>query len=582
MSRKLPTVLARVVPCAVALATMLGGCGSIRLDRGLPVLATSPDAQLISGTEGLPDLQRGNEARLSGRLDDAERDLKPLAERGYPDAQLYLAAVYGRRESNEAQDQAIHWYRVVLPRRPEATVPLARVLMRRGDRASVQEAEQLLLRPVTADRRAATDAALLELYGLFPQSDRGHNAPALAQAASQSNEVELRIAAIGWYRAMVGEPGNPKRLRELCEKHRDVAPACYVDLATYYRYSGKLEELDGLITQAIAALQKPALAGNFDTLKFDPIVLPPIAGQLAVAMVDQPLVSGLSAIEDDFEPAGDDSATQAEAIAESGSGDESSAALTAASFAKPAQPASGAAPLKAGPSLQAGAAPVIAKPELADRVLRWMLQQPGAMPVEAAGVAVRFPYLLPDVDIEAILKGGAAANMPRASLHLGDLYYFNQRVPRAAALGEASLQHCLQFRETSAPGYYRLGRLYQRGYLGQPDPQKAVDSFLYAARRRLSAADMHLARLFYDTPGTRINRVNSYVFARFAEDAGMPVVVRTLRRGVFGTYPLLDRLRVEMTEDEIRQADSLYEQEREFHIVTRQPVSPAVWVKEAG
>jgi TPR repeat protein len=557
---------------------MLAGCGGgVKVDRGLPALAKSPDAWLISGAEGLPDLQRGNEARLSGRLDDAERDLKPLAERGYPDAQLYLAAVYGQRESNEAQDEAIRSYRAVLPTRPEAAVPLARALTRRGDRESVREAEKLLQQPVTADRRSATHAALLDLYGLFPQFDDERRAPALAQAASTSDEVELRIAAIGWYHAAIGEPGNAKRLRELCEKNRDVAPACYVDLATYYRYSGKNEELNELITQAIAALQRPSLAGNFDTLKFDPIALPPVASRLAVAMVDQPLESALAGL-DDFEPL-DDSATEAEAIAESGSADEVAAAVVATSLEKPAQvpPSSGATQ----PAPQSTAPPVNAKPELADRVLRWMLQQPGAMPVEAAGVAVRFPYLLPDVDIEAVLKVGAEANIPRASLYLGELYYFNQRVPRAAALGEASLQRCLQFRETIAPGYFRLGRLYQRGYLGRPDPQKAVDSFLYAARRRVTAADMHLARLFYDSPGTRINRVSSYVFARLSEDAGMPVVVHTLRHGELGAYPLLDRLRMEMTEGEMQKAEALYGQEREFHIVTRAPVSPEVWVKEA-
>jgi TPR repeat protein len=579
MSGKGLSVRALTAAMVATITGMLSGCaGGVKVDRGLPVLAKSPDAWLIRGAEGLPDLQRGNEARLSGRLDDAERDLKPLAERGYPDAQLYLAAVYGQRESIEAQDEAIRMYRAVLPRRPEAAVPLSRALARRGDRESVREAERLLLQPVTADRRATTHAALLDLYGLFPQFDAERRAPELAQSASTSDEVELRFAAIGWYRAAIGEPGNAKRLRELCEKHHDVAPACYVDLATYYRYSGKDKELNELITQAIAALQKPALAGNFDTLKFDPIALPPIASRLAVAMVDQPLESAVAGIEDDFEPL-DDSATEAEAIAESGSADEIAASVVATSLEKPAQvsPSSSVAPAPPQPT----GPPVNAKPELADRVLRWMLQQPGAMPVEAAGVAVRFPYLLPDVDIEAVLKAGAEANIPRASLYLGELYYFNQRVPRAAALGEASLRRCLQFRETIAPGYYRLGRLYQRGYLGRPDPQKAVDSFLYAARRRVTAADMHLARLFYDSPGTRINRVNSYVFARLSEDAGMPVVVHTLRHGVLGAYPLLDRLRMEMTEEEMQKAKALYEQERDIHIVTRAPVSPEVWVKEA-
>ena len=204
------------------------------------------------------------------------------------------------------------------------------------------------------------------------------------------------------------------------------------------------------------------------------------------------------------------------------------------------------------------------------------------MAVEAAGVAVAFPYLLPDVNLESVLKAGVTAKVPRASLYLGQLYYFNQRVPREAGLGEASLMQSLQFRETAAPSHYRLGRLYQQGYLGRPDPQKALENFLYAARRRVTAADTHLARLFYDSPGTRINRVNSYVFARLSEDGGVPVVVHSLRGGTLSTYRLLDRLRAELTPEELKRAESLYQQEREVHVVMRPVVSPAIWVKDAG
>jgi alginate biosynthesis protein AlgK len=223
-----------------------------------------------------------------------------------------------------------------------------------------------------------------------------------------------------------------------------------------------------------------------------------------------------------------------------------------------------------------------AHPDLADKLLRWMLAESAAMAVEAAGVAVAFPYLLPDVNLESVLKAGANAGIPRASLYLGQLYYFNQRVPREAVLGEASLIQAIQFRETAAPGHYRLGRLYQQGYLGRPDPQKALDDFLYAARRRVTAADTHLARLFYDSPGARIDRVNSYVFARLSEDGGVPVVIHSLRGGSLSSYRLLERLRVELTPDELQQAESLYQQEREVHLVTQPIVSPLVWVKDAG
>src|SRR5258705_13836124 len=98
----------------------LVGCSGLHLVRGLPIVAKSPHGTLISNARGIPDLERGNQARLAGRLEEAERDLSPLARRGYPDAQLYLAAVYSQRESTDAQDAAIALYRAVLPRRPEA------------------------------------------------------------------------------------------------------------------------------------------------------------------------------------------------------------------------------------------------------------------------------------------------------------------------------------------------------------------------------------------------------------------------------------------------------------------------------
>jgi hypothetical protein len=109
-----------------------------------------------------------------------------------------------------------------------------------------------------------------------------------------------------------------------------------------------------------------------------------------------------------------------------------------------------------------------------------------------------------------------------------------------------------------------------------------LDNFLYAARHRVTAADTHLARLFYDSPGVRVNRINSYVFARLSADAGVPVIVHALRAGVLSSYKLLDRLRVELTPEELRNAESLYQQERAVHPVDRPPVSTEVWVKEAG
>jgi TPR repeat protein len=563
------------VSVAVVLLMPIYGCSDVHVARGLPVLAKNPDGTLIQGAEGLPDLERGNQARLAGRLDDAERDLLPLAQRGYVDAQLYLAAVFGQREALESQDEAIKWYREVLPRRPDAVVPLARVLMRRGDRDSVFEANELLLRSERGLDESAFAAALLDLYSLYPALDTKKRGTGLAERAGKSREIGVRAAAINWYRSAIAEQGNARRLIDLCRKNVEAIPSCFVDLATYYRYARDQKALVALVGRAMQVLQRPDQFMNFDDFYYDPVSLPPIASRMAVALIEQPVAEDQTDVNEDLELAG-----QAEQNAAIEAGEEAIDDVTAPGAvpqtAETTTPTPSSAPAASPQPPNSGTA----QTELADKLLRWMLQQPGAMPVEAAGVAVGFPYLLPDVNIESILQAGEKAKIPRASLFLGQLYYFNQRVPRDAILGEASLLHAVQYRETAAPGHYRLGRLYQIGLLGRPDPQKAADAVLFAARRRVTSADTHLARLFYGTPGTRIDRVNSYVFARLSEDGGVPVVIHTLRGGQTSSYRLLDRLRAELTLEELRKAESLYQRERAVHLVTQPPVSPEVWVKE--
>jgi hypothetical protein len=397
---------------------------------------------------------------------------------------------------------------------------------------------------------------------MFPQIDTQRQAPALAKAAAGSRLPEIRAAAINWYRSSLSNPDSARQLIDLCRRSKEEVASCYVDLAIYHRYAQQSKELEKLIDEAFVTWKN--YRQTLDPAAMDPqqIILPKIAGRLALSMVDQPLEQSLDDVGEDIELQ-----TQIEAQIGETEAEESPDAHVNESVPKTAS------------TSQSTPMPGNAHPELADKVLRWMLKQGGAMSTEAAGVVVGYPYLLPDVNLEEVLKKGVAENIPHASLYLGQLYYFDQRAPRNARLGEESLQRALLYRETNVPGHYRLGRLYQQGYLGKPDPQKAVDNFLYAARRRVTAADSHLARLFYDTPGFKINRVNSYVFARLAEDAGISVIVRTLHNGQLGSYKLLERLRSDLTDEEMRRAEQLYRQEREVHLVNRPQVSPQVWVK---
>src|SRR5215471_13436980 len=87
---------------------------------------------VVKGANGLPDLQRGKMAAAAGRIDDAERDLSPLAERGYVDAELALGRLYSHEQTKEANEKAIKWLSLAAEKTPEAEVPLARSLVRTG------------------------------------------------------------------------------------------------------------------------------------------------------------------------------------------------------------------------------------------------------------------------------------------------------------------------------------------------------------------------------------------------------------------------------------------------------------------
>jgi len=563
----------QLVPILIGIS-MLAGCADVHVRKGLPIVAKPQDGALIAGTDGAADIGRGNQARLAGRHDDAIRDLEPMAQRGYADAMLYLAAVYAQSPSMAAQDKAIAWYRKALPQRPEAVVPMARALTQSGQTRLVAEAEQLLLATRRRHDDPLADAALLNLYGLFPAFDTKQQAPKLAAALIKSPLPESRATAINWYRDEITDRASAERLLALCRKNLDAAPECYLDLVEYYRFTRDKAGLEKQVDAALKAFDTLTPLKVSDSLDAMPLDVAALAGRLAVTLVEQP------GIEDTLEQAEAVRNTRtADELLRDGAADDS----TDGSEAPDPTPQTAADAVPATPATVAIVPPSAsgnAEPELANKVLRWMLKRPGAMKVEAAAVAVGFPYLLPDIDIEALLKAGVADQRPRASLMLGELYFFNQRAPREADLAEMHFKTALNYRETSIPAHYRLGRLYQQGYLSRPDPAKSLEHFLYAARHRVTAADTHLSRLFYDTPGARTNRVNAYVFAKLSSDGGYPVVVRTLRNGVPNAYPLLERLTADLTPAELEAAEALYQKERKVHLVTRRPIGPEVWAQE--
>jgi alginate biosynthesis protein AlgK len=140
--------------------------------------------------------------------------------------------------------------------------------------------------------------------------------------------------------------------------------------------------------------------------------------------------------------------------------------------------------------------------------------------VSLAQLLYDFPEL-GDVDkMMKYLDNGRAADLPRAELLLGKLYYDGKWVPADAKQAEAHFQKALG-REVAAD--YYLGQIYRRGYLGQVYPDKALKHLLTAARNGQNSADFAIAQLFSQGKGTRPDPVNAYVFSQLAKAQNTPL-----------------------------------------------------------
>ena len=571
----------RIFPI-LAVAAVLAGCSSVEYRRGLPIIAAKPpDVLLVRGVEGLPDLRRGNQALRALRFDDAEHDFASLAKRGYPDAQLDLAALYVQHDTLVAEGEAIQWYRTALPQRPEADLALARMLVYGGSRSSAIEALELIHHAQAERGDPFARSVLLTLYTAYPDLDPDEQAPALADSAAQSDLPADRIAAIDWYRRNIAANDHAQRLQALCRANLAIALRCYVDLAHFVRYQGDRAELHALVTQALATFEKGVLPPDPADPNGRPVLFPPLAARLATAMVDQPEVEDVTAVYLDFK-----------------SDAEAAAAVDAEAKEGAGLPIIESADTKLEPLGRPVASSSAAADE-ADRILRWMLKQAGEFPAQAASVAAYYVYLLPDIDLVPILEEAAARDQHAAKLTLGELYqHGGGRTPVNPDGALKYLLASLDYRSTTQSAHYHLGRLYQSGFLGAPAHQEAVDHLLTAARLGNIRAYIDLAKLFYVTPGFRINRVYAYVFARCADDAGWPVV---LHLHVFSgdaaanganpapgaplaarvAYNLVDRLRSEMTTTELDKAEQLYRAERKLHTVVHRPLPADIYSRKA-
>lgn len=177
-----------------------------------------------------------------------------------------------------------------------------------------------------------------------------------------------------------------------------------------------------------------------------------------------------------------------------------------------------------------------------------LIKQPSAsVMARKARMLTLKPSLDPEADPVEMLQKAYEAGSMEAALYLGRLY-LDETNPHADAIeAERMLREAAP---TLSGAHVWLGRLYERGYQGLPDPSRALKHYLVAARSGHPNADMALARMYSRNRGIRVDPVRAYAFAKLAEHYGNP-----------GAPDLLNRLLPVMSEREIASAQALAEAE---------------------
>lgn len=589
-----------VVIAGVVSATVLvvAGCASVGLNAGLPVLTKNGEGILVNETGGLPDLERGRQARLMGKPEQAMKDLRPLAEQGYADAMTLLAATYLDLGTVASRDEAEKWYRRAYASRPDAGLSLARLLIGRGDRKQLPTIDALISE---AERSGndEVDSVKLQRYMQFPDLDTSGEGDRIARNALNSSFPSVQMQALSWYRQNIAKGNNAAALEASCRKLLEIDPSCYIDLAHFYRYRQEKDRLEKIVDEALVVFKAGSSApkaAESARLYQPPTQYSALASRLAAAMVDQ-------VNEDDGGESADDGsdAEQPDLDFEDDdfegdripSSSPSNITVTGAAQENPAEKSPAAEAPAAAPAAQAAAATQVV--ELADKILRWMLSKGGEFATEAAVVAVHYPFLLPDLDLEKALTPAVQAGVPSAISALADFLFNSQRIEARRPLEAIELyRRCLNYTATEVRANGRLGRVYAMGILGNPDPEQALKFYLLAARAGSPQAYSSLARMFSGMAGIQVNRVNTYVFAKRSQDAGRPLTfkmrklkrINELRPNIESTdmfevlqVKLLDQITTEMAPIEMERAQRLYQMEKALQPVLKQPIPADIYSK---
>jgi len=572
---------------AVSATALLVGCSSVGFNAGLPVLTKGGDGLLISETEGLPDLERGRQARISGNPEQALKDLRPLAERGYPEAMILLAATYLDGGLVSGRAEAEYWYRAALKTRPEVGLSLAKLLIGYGKRELLPEIDALIS---IADRRGdeEIDSVRIQRYVQFPDLDRDNDGDAIAQRVLKSNLPSLQIQALGWFRNNIAEGNNAALLESNCSKLLKEDPGCFIDLAHFYRYRKERERLEKLIDEALVVFAEGSVAGrpaDSARLYAPPIQYAALSGRLATAMVDQ--------INEELDDDGQQTTANANPADLDFEDDDFEGDLAPGAVVNEIAVDGKASPQAKTTADAAAETQALQVVDLADKVLRWMLKQGPDFLAEAAIAATRYPFLLPELDLEGALRTAVNKGSPAATSALADFLFSSTRTEQRRPLEAIELyRKCLGYTATELRADSKLGRIYGMGILGNPDPKMALKYYLKSARAGSAQSYSSLARLFVGAPGIQVNRVNAYVFAKRSADGGKPLVQRIRKLKLFDKLQLnlapsdmfdvvqiklLDQIMTDMTTAEVDQAERLYQLEKALVPKLRQPLPADIY-----
>lgn len=534
-----------------------------------PILGASPPAATFG------DIQAGQDSALVG--------LRQRAAGGDTDAQTALAKHYFQRGDDQGLALAAHWYRSAISDRPGArarfewewgALPADRRRDMLGRRLGIIAAENIDSRRADSPSRPSGfrlpwTMTLPDLRRGLVSLERGNSAAAesdlrpLAEQGYVQAQIALgdlyaqrggvdRIKAVKWYRralskdasaripllrALLAMPGQA-RSGEIASLIR--AADADDDRRNQRRLLRLYRDFPELVPTAVAAAMAERFAASeFSRDRLEAIRWYRARGDDQVVYADR--LATLCERDLALFPA-----CYADLVRHRRLQGDLAAALEFAHRAQALYQAGRMTPHdleRAAVYLAENDLPGRADPVTAYALLKGIDPPSPMTRVQMAKLLILDPSLEPGVKADSLLRIALQAGELEAALVLGRRHLDADYADADPDAAEALLRRAAQ----SIPAaHYYLGRLYERGYSGRPDPAQALAHYLQAARQGYTRADLALARMFWRDRGILVDPVNAYAFALIASG-----------NQVAGAAELMAQMGLRLQPEDIRAARSL-------------------------